>query len=60
MYNTDLVFNSEEAYRMAKEANGLDGAMAWQIGELFAKAYNLSLVTFKSPFDPDAQKVLDL
>ncbi len=60
MYNTDLVFTSEDAYKMAKEANGLDGAMAWQIGQLFAKAYNLSLVTFEKPTAPDAQRVLDL
>lgn len=60
MYNTDLVFTSEQAYAMAKEANATDGAMAWQTGELMAKGYNLSLVTFKNPFDPDAQKVLNL
>lgn len=59
MYNTDLVFTSEQAYAMAKEANGLDGAMPWQIGQIFAKAYNLSLVTFEKPTAPDAQKVLD-
>lgn len=60
MYNTDLLFTSEEVLRMAKEANALDWAVAWQIGEMFATAYNLSLVTFKNPFDPDAQKALDL
>lgn len=60
MYNTDLKFTSEQALKAAVEANATDGAMAWQIWKIFAEAYNLSLVTFDSPFDPGAQKAMDL
>ncbi len=59
MYNTGTTFTSEDAMKSAKEANATDWAMAWQIGQLMAKAYNLSLVTFDKPTAPDAMKVLD-
>lgn len=60
MHNVWLKFTSEDAMKSAIEAKATDWAMAWQIGQLMAKAYNLSLVTFDNPFDKDAQEALDL
>jgi len=60
MHNTNLRVKSDEAMQTARDLQATDGYIAWMMAEKMAEAYSLARVTFKSPLDPDALKVLDL
>lgn len=59
MYNTGLVFDSEEARTMVMEVQAQNWAPLGNIVDIFARAFSLTSDRFKNPLDSNAQEILN-